>query len=202
MASGTQHLYHNLIIAGATTTIAYQYNLPLEPVIIANLAGIILTPDLDMESKTYNEIIVAKILARISTLFLAKKKTLFFISKFYAAIIMTLTAPYAFIFPHRSWLTHLPPFSVIIQLAYFYLVYYCIFKLLGLNYTSLFEVINNYNSYITYNNIIIFSILCIHHFTHLIGDGGMILFFGKKRYLFGYWFYSLSRKMFPQGVKD
>lgn len=196
MATGKQHFVHNTIAAIATTGAAYYYGFPIEPVLLANAASLFLSPDLDMEKKTTSENILAYILSKF-LFFWARKKTQIKASRMFAAFIMILTSPYAFFLPHRSWLSHLPPFSVIIQIAYFYGVYYALCKIF--DYTFFVPDLT-----LLYNNNlqIAFVILCLQHLVHLMGDGGMILFFGKKIYIFTKQFYNLSRKLFPQNRRD
>lgn len=202
MADGKTHFIHNVVVAGATTTFFLMSGSPIEPLLVANAIGLIVTPDIDMETKTHSEVVVANILARITTGFMATKKRLKKVERFYAALLMTLTAPYAFLFPHRSWLTHLPPISVIIQLLYFYTVYFCFCKIFDIEYVSLTPYLENPQLLLTETNVLIFTILNLHHLVHLIGDGGMILFRGKKYFLFSKSFYNLSRKLFPQQARD
>lgn len=202
MASGTTHFYHNLIVATGTTAFALYTGLPLTPVLIANAVSLLFTPDMDMETKTFGESLLAKILAKIFTGFSGTKKRLKRVERFFASLIMSLTAPYAFLFPHRSWLTHLPPFSVIVQIAYFYLVYVGFCKILNYDFISLQPFLTNPYLLLTQFNVIIFIILNIHHFVHLVGDGGMVLIFGKHYYIFTKPFYNLSRRLFPQDKRD
>jgi hypothetical protein len=202
MADGKTHFIHNCIVAAATTGAAFYYDLPVIPVVAANVVGLIVTPDIDMESKTHSEVIVATLLARITTGFLATKKRLKSVSRIYAALIMSITAPYAFLFPHRSWLTHLPPFSVAVQILYFYLVYYAFCKIFDISYISVRPYWDNPELLLTQTNILVFAVLNVHHLIHLIGDGGMILLFGNKVYVFTKPFYNLSRHLFPQSKRD
>lgn len=202
MASGKTHFIHNLLVATGTTAFAVYAGLPLEPVLIANAVSLLVTPDIDMETKTHSEVIVANILARVATGFSGTKKNLQKVERFFAALIMSVTAPYAFLFPHRSWLTHLPPFSVIVQILYFYGVYYCFCKVFDLNYVSVTPYVQNPSLLKTEFNVIFFAILNIQHLTHLIGDGGMVLIFGKHYFVFTKMFYNLSRKLFPQSKRD
>jgi len=66
---------------------------------VGNLCGVILSPDLDQQQKTISEAIISRI-PIIGWLF-----WLYFL-------------PYAWIFPHRSPLTHLPVLGTIIRLVY------------------------------------------------------------------------------------
>lgn len=202
MASGKTHFLHNLIVSGVTITYAAYNHIPLAPVILANTIAIVVTPDIDMESKTYSELLIASLLAKVTTLFMSSKKTLTRVTKIYAGIIMSITAPYAFLIPHRSWLSHLPPFSVIVQVLYFYGVYYCICKIFGFEYISLKSYYNNPELLKTQFNLVFFIVLNLQHLAHLIGDGGMVLIFGKHYYVFTKPFYNLSRKLFPQDKRD
>lgn len=201
MADGKIHLIHNILVAGVTTGFGIMYGLPLQPFIFSNIAGVLFTPDMDMESKTHSEVMLAGGLARLFVGFSTKKR-IHKVERFFASIIMSITAPYAFFFPHRSWLTHLPPFSVIVQLLYFYGVYFCLCKIFDIHYQSLLPYYENPELLLTQFNVIIFTVLNLHHFAHLIGDGGMIIFFGKKYYIFSKPFYNLSRKLFPQSKRD
>lgn len=191
MANGKTHFIHNLVCAGAITGIGLYYNLPLELLTIGNIAGIIFTPDIDIESKTYTE---AKLAHVISKGFSTKKAKQNKIGRLIASFIQMITAPYAFLIPHRSWLSHLPPFSVITQLLYFYLVYFVFCKVFDLDFVHYSQLMQSQTEL-----IIISSVLFIHHLAHLLGDGALIIFGGKKRYLLGYWFYLLTTKLFPQG---
>ena len=202
MASGTTHFIHNSVVAAGTTAFAFYAGLPILPVILANAVSLLVTPDIDMETKTHSEVLLARGLAKVATGFSGTKKNLQKVERFFAALIMSVTAPYAFLFPHRSWLTHLPPFSVIVQLLYFYGVYFCFCKVFNIEFYSLTPYIQNLGLLKTEFNIIFFAILNIQHLTHLIGDGGMILFFGKHYFIFTKPFYNLSRKLFPQSKRD
>jgi len=201
MADGKTHFIHNVIVAGVTTTFGFMAGLPIQPFLLSNLIGVCFTPDMDMESKTHSEVMLAGGLARLFVGFSTKKK-IHKLERLFASLIMSITAPYAFLFPHRSWLTHLPPFSVIVQLLYFYGVYFCICKIFDFNYISLTPYIENPQILFTQFNIIFFTVLNIHHFIHLIGDGGMIIFNGKKYFIFTRVFYNMSRKLFPQSRRD
>lgn len=201
MADGKTHLVHSILVAGATTGLGIMYGLPLSPVILSNIVGVLFTPDMDMEQKTTSEVLLSSAIARLFVGFSTKKR-IAKVERFFAAILMSLTAPYSFLFPHRSWLTHLPPFSVIVQLLYFYGVYFCLCKIFDIHYQSLLPYYENPELLLTQFNVIIFTILNLHHFAHLIGDGGMIIFGGKKYFVFTKTFYKISRKLFPQSRRD
>lgn len=201
MADGKTHFIHNLFVAGATTTFGFMVGLPMQPFILSNLVGIVFTPDMDMESKTHSEVILARGITKLFFGFSTKKKQ-YRIERFFASILMSITAPYAFLFTHRSWLTHLPPFSVIIQLLYFYTVYFCLCKVFDLTYISLVPYFYNPENLYTQFNYIFFIVLNLHHLVHLIGDGGMIIFNGKKYFVLTKTFYNMSRKLFPQSRRD
>lgn len=191
MADGKTHFVHNLVAAGAISAASYYLGLPPQLVVIGNLFGIIFTPDIDIESKTYTE---AKFAHIISKGFARKKKNREKIARFFASLIQVITAPYAFLIPHRSWLSHLPPFSVVTQMIYFYFIYFCFCRIFRFDYVTI-ENLWNYQYELTVLGIIIF----VHHFCHLVGDGGLVIFFGKKWYTMTYPFYLLTKKMFPQG---
>lgn len=202
MAGSTTHFIHNLIVAGVTTGISVATGLPLQPVIYANIAGIVFTPDIDMEQKTGSERVLGNILAKIVCGFNATKKRIKRVERVFSAILMSVTAPYAFLFPHRSMFTHLPPLSVIVQMMYFYIVYVVLCRVINYDYWSVSELYNNYQWFLSAQFLTFFAVLNAHHLAHLIGDGGMILVNGKRRYIFGKAFYNLSRKMFPQDARD
>lgn len=202
MASGATHLLHNLAVAGVTTGFAVLFNYPLEPVIYANIIGTIFTPDIDMEGKTTTEQLLANLLAKICCGFNATKKRINNVERVFAAILMSITAPYAFLFKHRSIFTHLPPISVIVQLFYFYGVYVLIYRLIGYDFITPLEIYNSYAFFLSLNSVIFFIVLNLQHFIHLIGDGGMVVLGSTKYYVFGKSLYNLSRKVFPQDKRD
>lgn len=191
MTTGATHFKHNLATAGVVTAVALYLNEPISLVTAANVIGIMFTPDIDVEAKTFTE---AKFGDAFSYLITKKKKSQQKVSRFISSLFQILTAPYAFIFAHRSWLTHLPPFSVVTQFLYFYLLYFCFCKILNLEYYSVEEI-----ALFKDELIVIGAVLFAHHFVHLIGDGGMIMFLGKRRYFLSYPFYKLTTRLFPQG---
>ena len=200
MTKGTTHFAHAIATTIATTTAAYFLEIPLTPVILGNLVGTIITPDIDMTNRTFTEDLIARGISKTIVLKGTKKRRNK-VKRFFANIIMSLTAPYAFIFPHRSFLTHLPPISVIVQMLYFYGLYYAIGKIFEFNTININELFAFYQANQNFLNILFFT-LCIQHFIHLIGDGGLIVVFGKERYIFTKSFYRLSKKLFSSEGRD
>lgn len=190
MASGQQHFIHGILTAIPVTAIGMTVGIPTSTIILANAVGILLSPDIDMESKTFTEQTTANLLSKF---FHRRKNKQQKIARFFGAILQTITAPYAYFIPHRSWISHLPPFSVISQGLYFYALYWVIYTLCGWSILPL-SFFLYHPQFVNY-----FCIIAFHHFIHLLADGGMILLFGKNRYLLGKPFYHLTTKIFPQG---
>ena len=182
MASGVTHFKSDIILAVATIPVGVLYPNLIPELIVGNIIGTLFTNDIDMERGTYNEIILAK--------FVRGK----FAKTFVTNIQKTLTAPYAFFIPHRSWLSHAPLIATITITLYLWLLYFLGGKILDYNVKDYYHLVTEYP--------IGLAAICFHHAQHCALDGFMITFRGKRVYLFGYWFYKLTTKLFPQVTND
>lgn len=182
MASGETHFKSDIILAVATIPIGVMYPEVIPELIVGNIIGTLFSPDIDIEKTTYNEIILAK--------FINGKGAKTFITN----VQKVITAPYAFFIPHRSWLSHAPFISTLTITLYLWLLYYSWGHLLDYDTKSYLYLVTEYQ--------IGLATICLHHAQHCALDGFMITFRGKRVYLFGYWFYKLTTKLFPQVAYD
>lgn len=191
MASGKQHFVADMIINTATLSLIYYYPNNVYEIIAANVIGTLLTPDIDSESGTYNEILIANFVKRILVMLgrrrLAAQKDTAIIYRIQSAV----TAPYGVLIPHRSWLSHAPIVGTITITFYLWLLYYVSGKIMSFPILDYITLVKNYQ--------IGMVIIMLHHIIHTAMDGFMIIFMGRKMYLLGYPFYYMTTKFFPQG---
>lgn len=109
MPSGRTHAITTVLLAGGVGFMAHSMGQPTATITAlagGSLAGLLLTPDLDVNTGS------------ISNKFARKTFGCFFgfVWAFY-------WQPYSRLIPHRSWLSHLPVISTAIRLAYLALPY-------------------------------------------------------------------------------
>jgi len=194
MASGKQHFVADMIINGATLTLLYTHPEWRNEILIGNLIGTLLTPDIDNESGTYNEVLLANFVSFALTKFGRRKSAAKRDAKIIYRLQTALTSPYGVMIPHRSWLSHGPLIGTLTITFYLWLVYAVAGKVAGFVTLPYLALIQTYQ--------VGFGVIMAHHIVHLLMDGCMILFFGKQIYLLTYPFYFLTTKLFPQGSKD
>jgi len=101
MASGVTHRKVSIVAAGAILFFGVpNYGLDAVKMGLGCLLGIILSPDLDIDSKTDSELLMGHI-PIIGTLF------------------YWYWLPYALLIPHRHFISHSPVIGTLIRIAYF-----------------------------------------------------------------------------------
>lgn len=189
MASGKIHTVQNTVTAIIVTGVSIYFNLDLFVVTIANILGIWITPDIDHDSITVSETAAGKVLYKVVYGITNNHKFAAFIRNTSVTIMSTLTYPISYWFTHRSFWTHVPPFSVFIKLVFIFFV------------TLLFNIIiGNPLFFLSWYPewwwLIFFFILCIHDGVHtFIGDGGMVIKDNKKLFLMSKSWYTFCRKL-------
>ncbi len=191
MANGATHFKHAKYVSVATESTGWVLALATgDPVIalavsVGNALGMMLTPDMDDPGTTYPEYLVGWLLRNILWYCGVRRSTTLKDAenvgkKFLAA----LTAPYGVFIPHRSWLSHLPPIGTLTKATYLYLSYYFSSCVIEFEYVGIDAVVTD--PYVW----CVILVWAVHDIIHLVDDGGMIQFNGKRRYIFGYKFYS------------
>lgn len=194
MAAGKQHFIADLIITGVSVPLVIYYPELMVEVVVGNIVGTLFTPDIDNESGTYNEVLLAN-LARSLLIRLGRRKAKATHDvKFIYRLQTALTAAYGVMIPHRSWLSHGPVIGSFTITYYLWLLYFVAGKVASFQTFDYFYLVETYR--------IAAYIIIAHHIVHLLMDGAMILFFGKQVYLLTYPFYYLTTKLFPQGAHD
>ncbi len=195
MAKGVTHFNHAKYVAIAVEasgwTLAITSGTPAFTLAasVGNVLGMLLTPDMDDPGTTYPEYLFGWLLRNLLWhCGVHKRKTLKDAENVGKKFLAAVTAPYGVFIPHRSWLSHLPPVGTLTKLSYLYGIHYLFSCVIGFEYVQLKVLYTS--PYVWYT----FLVWVAHDTAHLIDDGGMILFNGKKRYLFGYYFYDNMRK--------
>ena len=101
MPSGHVHTTATLILAAAGGVAAYYNAMPVVPVVVGALAGVLLTPDLDLDTGSTSQRTVRE---RLGCLV--------------GALWALYWRPYSMAIPHRSWLSHGPLIGTAIRVAY------------------------------------------------------------------------------------
>lgn len=191
MASGKTHFLSNVALSVATIPVGYVYPELIPQLVVGNLLGIFLTPDLDSPSGTYTEALISNFLAKCLTLLGRRKTKAYKDTKIINRIVVAINAPYGVLIPHRSWLSHAPVISIVTIGLYFYGLYYVVCRTLNIEIIPLESIYVNYFETLT--------LWAAHNVLHYFLDGGMILIFGKNVYTLTYPFYKLTTVLFPQG---
>lgn len=193
MAKGATHFKSAKVVAATTEVCGWALaavdpTMPLA-VSIGNVLGVMLSPDMDDPGTTYPEYLVGWFLRNLLWYCGVRKRgTLNDAENVGKKFLAAVTAPYGVFIPHRSWLSHLPPVGTLTKVAYLFCFYYVIACVVGFEYIAPRELASTPQAW-----YIIF-VWVVHDSVHLLDDGGMILFNGKRRYVFGHTFYARMKK--------
>lgn len=194
MAAGKQHFIADVGITLVSIPLAVYHPELIPEIVIGNVIGTLFSPDIDNESGTYNEILIANLVRSLLIIIGRRKSKATKDVKIIYRLQTALTAAYGVMIPHRSWLSHGPVIGSFTITYYLWLLYFVAGKVASFQTFDYFYLVETYK--------IASYIIIAHHILHLLMDGAMILFFGKQIYLLGYPFYYLTTKLFPQGEHD
>ena len=219
MASGAVHYRNNKRIATFELSVCVIYaisNSTAAPVInctIGSLLGLLATPDLDLPSASYTEWLFEHYVANFSRVFGVPKKTAYGLGRTVKKVVMALTGPYAFLIPHRHWLSHGPIIGTLLRALYFYSIYWAVVAFYFYWNYWLYNIVVNYpiiplREILSHNNTMMVLIIWeTHNLMHLIDDGcmiqsgGILNDKGKKIYLLGKRFYHFIHKRTDKAAK-
>lgn len=166
MASGKNHFIADVAINIASLPFAFVDPLAY---VTGNLLGTILTPDMDLPGTSFPERMTSNFIKYVTGIK----------SKGVHNVILALSAVYAVLIPHRSWLSHLPIIGTLTRIGFLVGIWWVLMRVVGWP-TSI--AVNE-------TSILTFLIWDFHTVIHFVMDGGMIQFNGKLRYLLGKPFY-------------
>lgn len=193
MAKGATHFKSAKVVA-ATTEVCGWALATADPTIplcvsLGNALGMMLTPDMDDPGTTYPEYLVGWFLRNLLWYCGVRNRgTLKDAENVGKKFLAAVTAPYGVFIPHRSWLSHLPPVGTLTKVTYLYCLYYVAACVIGFEHVTVRELASTPQAWYT---------ICVwvaHDTMHLVDDGGMIQFNGKRRYILGHKFYTRIKK--------
>jgi uncharacterized metal-binding protein len=193
MAKGAIHFNRAKVVASAAEVsgwvlAAVDPTLPLA-VSVGNVLGMMLTPDMDDPGTTYPEYVVGWLFRQaLWHCGVRNRGTLADAENVGKKLLAAVTAPYGVFIPHRSWLSHLPPIGTLTKVTYLYCLYYVISCVIGFEHITPRVLASTPQVWYT------IFVWAVHDSVHLLDDGGMIQFNGKRQYLFGHTFYRRVNK--------
>ena len=142
------------------------------PILLGGIFASYFGPDCDIPGVNYTEKAFDDLIYTIIPLKCMKYKG--------KKVMMLLTLPYARFIPHRHWLSHLPILSSLIRLIVFgWWLIWLLYLYFAIEYV-----------------IVCIAMVCLVDLLHICSDGGMIIWNGRRKYIFGKGFYKLTRDIF------